>query len=362
MKATQKSRSKGAAPSGENIAAGERVAKVIARAGLCSRREAEKLIEQGRVEVDGKTLETPATIVTSDNSIRVDGEVLPAAEPPRMWRYHKPSGQITTRHDPEGRPTVFDDLPPDLPRVLTIGRLDLTTEGLLLFTNDGELKRRLELPSTGWVRRYRVRVFGPVTQARLDGLAEGLTVEGLRYGPIIAKLERQLKSNSWLSIAIKEGKNREIRKICEHLGLSVSRLIRLSYGPFQLGALKKGEIEEVSAKVLREQLGIGDTPAKQAKKGFADAKPRKGKSRRNKSRESEPRESEPRESWPTGKKSAGLKPGDGRKRTASVEPSQKSQIGKKHAHRGRKKQGQEPHNTRGSKHSPNRRSHSRKSF
>ncbi len=256
--------------------AGERIAKVIARAGLCSRREAEKLIAAGRVEVDGQVIETPATLVTRANKVRVDGQALPAPEPARLWRYHKPKGQITTRHDPQGRPTVFDHLPPDLPRLQPVGRLDLTTEGLLLFTNDGGLKRRLELPATGWVRRYRVRVFGKVTQDQLDGLAEGVTVHGIRYGPVVAKLERQLTSNCWLTIAIKEGKNREVRRICEHLELGVNRLIRMSYGPFQLGRLKPGEIEEVPGTILAEQLG-GDGPEKAAKRprtGWAKSRPK----------------------------------------------------------------------------------------
>lgn len=239
----------------------ERIAKRLARAGMCSRREAEAWIRAGRVAVDGTVLESPAVTVTDANAITVDGQPLPAAEPTRLWRYHKPAGLVTTTRDPQGRPTVFDDLPADLPRVVTVGRLDLTSEGLLLLTNDGELARRLELPATGWLRRYRVRVRGRVDAAALETLAGGMEIDGVQYGPIRARLDRQMPTNAWLTVALAEGRNREVRRICEHLGWPVLRLIRLSYGPFQLGRLKPGEVAEVPARVLREQIGSTETPA-----------------------------------------------------------------------------------------------------
>ncbi len=250
---------------------GERIAKVIARAGVCSRREAERMIADGRVAVDGKTLTSPAVTVGPDNRVAVDGHPLPAPEPPRLWRYHKPAGLLTTARDPQGRPTVFDRLPNDLPRVMPVGRLDLTSEGLLLLTNDGALKRRLELPATGWTRRYRVRVFGRVEEDRLASLAEGLRVGDVNYGPVLARLESQRGANAWLTMRLTEGKNREIRRICEHLGLQVNRLIRVAYGPFQLGKLPRGAIQEVPASVLAEQLGHRNAARKT---GRAKAKPR----------------------------------------------------------------------------------------
>jgi len=240
---------------GEQPRTGERIAKVIARAGVCSRRDAERLIAEGRVTVDGRRLTTPAYTVPADAAVTVDGAPLPAAAPRRLWRYHKTKGTVTTARDPQGRPTVFDRLPTGLPRLVTVGRLDMASEGLLLITNDGALKRRLELPATGWTRRYRVRVHGEVDPARLAALAKGVTVDGVRYGPIHATLERRTGANAWLAVALKEGKNREVRRVMEHLGLSVSRLIRVAYGPFQLGALAPGAIQDVPAKVLREQLG-----------------------------------------------------------------------------------------------------------
>jgi len=261
---------------GKGPGKGERIAKVMARAGLCSRREAEVWIGQGRVSVDGQVLKSPAITVSDDNRVLVDGKPLPEVEAPRIWRYHKPRDQVTSTHDPAGRPTVFDALPPDMPRVLSIGRLDINSEGLLLFTNDGGVKRRLELPSNGWTRRYRVRVYGQVDQKTLSKLAEGVTVEGIAYGPIEATLERAGHTNAWLMMALKEGKNREIRRVCEHLGLKVSRLIRLSYGAFQLGSLGPGEIREIPAKVVREQLGLAD--AENPSGGYAKAKS-KSKSR-----------------------------------------------------------------------------------
>jgi 23S rRNA pseudouridine2605 synthase len=235
--------------------AGERIAKRIARAGLCSRREAERWIAQGRVAVDGETLTSPAVTVTAANRVTVDGEPLGAAEATRLWRFHKPPGLVTTNRDPQGRPTVFDRLPDHLPRVLSVGRLDLNSEGLLLLTNDGGLARYLELPATGWKRRYRVRVHGRVQESDLAKLAGGIEVEGVQYGAIEAALDRQQGANAWLTMSLREGKNREIRRVCEHLGWTVNRLIRTGYGPFQLGALKAGEVAEVPDKVLREQLG-----------------------------------------------------------------------------------------------------------
>lgn len=233
----------------------ERIAKVIARAGLCSRRDAERWIAEGRVSVDGAVLTTPAVTVTQDNDIRVDGKALPKPERARLWRYHKPAGLVTTHRDDMGRRNVFAALPAGLPRLVSVGRLDLNSEGLLLLTNDGALARRLELPATGWVRRYRVRVHGTVDPARLATLGRGVTVAGIAYGPIRAVLDRQQGSNAWLTLSLQEGKNREVRRVLEHLGYPVTRLIRIAYGPFQLGHLAKGGIEEVPQKVLREQLG-----------------------------------------------------------------------------------------------------------
>lgn len=233
----------------------QRVAKLIARAGLCSRRDAERLIAEGRVKLDNKVLTSPGVAVDEPARIKVDGRPLPARERTRLWRYHKPAGLVTTARDPQGRPTVFDRLPPGLPRVLTVGRLDLTSEGLLLLTNDGALARHLELPSTGWVRRYRVRVHGRVDPARLAKLAEGVTVDGVKYGPVEARLEREKGGNAWLTMALSEGRNREVRRLCESMGLAVNRLIRVAYGPFQLGLLPRGEAEEVPARVLKDQVG-----------------------------------------------------------------------------------------------------------
>ena len=241
---------------------GERIAKRLARAGLCSRREAERWIAAGRVAVDGRVLESAAVVVGPDNRIEVDGRPLAAPEPARLWRYHKPRGLITSHRDPRGRPTVFEHLPADMPRVVSVGRLDLNTEGLLLLTNDGELARRLELPTTGWLRRYRVRVHGRPDPARLAQLAEGITVDGFSYGPIHATLDRQQGANAWLTMALREGKNRELRRVLDHLGLVVTRLIRLAYGPFQLGRLPPGEVEPVPAKVLREQIRLDRPPSR----------------------------------------------------------------------------------------------------
>jgi len=232
-----------------------RIAKHMARAGACSRREAERWIEAGRVSVNGEVLTTPATIVTMADLIVVDDEPLNAIERTRLWMFNKPSGQVTTNNDPEGRPTVFDNLPPELPRVLSIGRLDINTEGLLLLTNDGGLARILELPATGWLRRYRVRAHGRVTQDQLDTLKDGIAVDGVLYGAIDAQLERQQGTNAWLTFAMREGKNREVKKVLATLNLNVNRLIRLSYGPFQLGDIKSGQAHEVRGRTLRDQLG-----------------------------------------------------------------------------------------------------------
>ncbi|WP_376956536.1 pseudouridine synthase [Azospirillum sp. A26] len=233
---------------------GERIAKRLARAGLCSRRDAERWIAEGRVAVNSRVLDSPACVVRPGDIVQVDGKVIPEPEPARLWRYHKPSGLVTTARDEKGRETVFDRLPPDLPRVVSIGRLDLTTEGLLLLTNDGELARFLELPATGWTRRYRVRVFGEVDERQLAALEKGPTIEGVKYGPIEAALDRIQGRNAWLTVSLKEGKNREIRKVMESLGLQVNRLIRVAYGPFQLGKLEEGAVEEVPKRVVREQI------------------------------------------------------------------------------------------------------------
>jgi 23S rRNA pseudouridine2605 synthase len=241
----------------ENHREGERVAKRIARAGVASRREAERMIEAGRVTVNGKVLTSPAFNVTAADQILVDGKPLAEAEPARLWRYHKPAGLVTTARDEKGRPTVFDKLPPDLPRVMSVGRLDLNSEGLLLLTNDGALKRRLELPSTGWMRKYRVRVHGTPTEAMLAPLIKGITVDGENFQPMRVTIDRQQGANAWLTVGLREGRNREIRRALEAVGLTVNRLIRISYGPFQLGDLAPGAVEEVRAKVLADQLGTG---------------------------------------------------------------------------------------------------------
>jgi 23S rRNA pseudouridine2605 synthase len=234
----------------------ERLAKRIARAGLCSRREAELWIANGRVTVNGKKITTPAFNVGPEDAVKVDGKLLQPAQETRLWLYHKPAGLVTTHKDPEGRRTVFEALPKGMPRVISIGRLDLNSEGLLLLTNDGALSRKLELPSTGWIRRYRVRVFGDITPAMLAEMKKGVVVNGVNYGSVEASVDSSKRDNSWLTVALKEGKNREIRKIFEHYGCRVSRLLRLSYGPFQLGSLPKGEIKEVTGKVLKSFVSL----------------------------------------------------------------------------------------------------------
>ncbi len=245
---------------------GERIARRLSRAGICSRREAERWIAAGRVSIDGATIDTPATLVTEGQAIAVDGKPVETPRATRLWLYHKPPGLICTNADPEGRPTVFDRLPRALPRVMLVGRLDLASEGLLLLTNDGALARRLELPATGWIRRYRVRVHGTPDEAALNKLEAGVTVEGVAYGPIRASIDSAQRSNAWLTVSLREGRNREVRHVMEHLGLRANRLIRIAYGPFQLGALTRDQVREVTGKVLREQLGTSKTKRPQAKR------------------------------------------------------------------------------------------------
>ncbi len=293
---------------GERPDKGERIAKVIARAGICSRREAERLIAAGRVELDGRRLDSPAVTVTAAQRIVIDGELLPAPAPARLWRYHKPTGLITSARDPQGRPTVFEALPPDLGRLLSVGRLDMNSEGLLLLTNDGALKRRLELPANAWTRRYRARVHGRPDPRKLADLAQGVRVDGIDYGPIRAELERQTASNAWLKMALTEGKNREVRKVLEHLGLAVNRLIRVAYGPFQLGRLPRGAVDEVPGQVLAEQLGQSSG----RKIGTAKAKPKPVR--------------------PGGKRPGGRKPGPSKAKRGQ---SGAVTTGAKHAHRRR---------------------------
>ena len=256
---------------------GERIAKRLARAGLCSRRDAERWIADGRVKVDGEVLVSPALNVTEKSLIEVDGKPLPTAEKARVWRYHKPPSEMVTARDPEGRRTIFDALPKSMPRVVTIGRLDFMSEGLLLLTNDGGLARQLELPANGWTRRYRARVHGAVDDKRLAELKHGVTIEGVRYGPIQASLDRQQRSNAWLDIALAEGKNREVRRVLAHLDLPVVRLIRVAFGPFTLGELGRGMVEEVPAMALATTLGTGK-PLRG--KGWAKPKPRPAQHKR----------------------------------------------------------------------------------
>jgi 23S rRNA pseudouridine2605 synthase len=276
------------AAEGPSEGGGERVAKALARAGVASRREVERLIEAGRVALNGQTLTTPAVKVEPGDVLTVDGQVVNEAEPARVFRYHKPPGLMTTHNDPQGRPTVFEALPKDLPRLISIGRLDFNTEGLLLLTNDGGLARALELPDTGIVRRYRARARGRVTQERLDRLKRGVTIEGVRYGPIEATLDKAKDApegspqgaNLWITLTLSEGKNREVRRVLESLGLTVNRLIRLAYGPFALGTLAVGQVEEVGPRVIREQLADHVTPANLPKGERAQWKPPAAQARR----------------------------------------------------------------------------------
>lgn len=252
----------------------QRIAKRIARAGVASRRDAEKLIAAGQVTLNGEVLTSPAVNVGPDDKITVRGAPLAAEEPARLWRYHKPLGLVTTDRDEKGRATIYDRLPDEMPRVMSIGRLDINSEGLLLLTNDGELKRRLELPSTGWMRRYRVRVRGRPTEAMLEPLAAGVTVDGERFQGMSVVLDRQQGANAWLTIGLREGKNREVRRALSSVGLEVNRLIRVSYGPFQLKELGKGQVEEISAKVIRDQVKAGSGDVEEKPKSWAKAKKR----------------------------------------------------------------------------------------
>ena len=274
---------------------GQRIAKVMARAGVCSRRDAEAWIAEGRVAVNGEVLKSPAFNVSETDDVRIDGKPLAAPERTRLFLFHKPRGLVTTARDPEGRQTVFSVLPPDLPRLVAIGRLDINTEGLLLLTNDGGLARVLELPSTGWLRRYRVRAHGIIEQGTLDRLSEGVTIDGVDYLGVEAKLDREQGSNAWLTLGLREGKNREIKKILEHLGLAVNRLIRVSFGPFELGDLPEAEVMEVRTRVLRDQLGV--KLAKEANVDFdapetiaIEPPPKGGSGERPRTRSGAPRE------------------------------------------------------------------------
>ena len=253
---------------------GDRIAKVLARAGVASRREAERMIEAGRVAVDGKVLTSPALNIMGHEKITVDDAPIADAEPERIWLYHKPLGLVTTHKDEQGRKTIFDELPEDLPRVMTVGRLDLNSEGLLLLTNDGAVKRKLELPSTGWIRKYRVRVNGRPTEDTFAPLRRGIEVDGEKFAPMVISLDRQQGANAWVTVSLKEGKNREIRRAMGAVGLTVNRLIRVSYGPFQLGDLKPGEVDEIRRRAVRAHLGLEDvTPLEDRKKPTRNRKP-----------------------------------------------------------------------------------------
>ena len=239
-----------------NTLSGERIAKKLSRAGVCSRREAERWIEAGRITVDGKKISRPGTKVTPMSDIRVDGKPIVQPQEVRLWRYHKPRGLLCTNRDPQKRTIIFDRLPAELPRVMSVGRLDFDSEGLLLLTNDGTLARRLELPKTGWVRRYRVRVYGTPGQTEINALADGIKIKTIQYGAIVITIDSSKGSNSWLTVSLREGKNQELRKIFEYLGFPINRLIRTAYGPFQLGKLQKEGVSEIGRGILKDQLGI----------------------------------------------------------------------------------------------------------
>ncbi len=262
----------------------QRIAKVMARAGLCSRREAERWIAEGRVAIDGEVILSPAVTVTAENKVMVDGKLMPTADRARLWRYHKPAGLLTTSNDPQGRPTVYQDLPRDLPRLISVGRLDLNSEGLLLFTNDGELARKLEHPLTGLPRKYRIRVYGVVDPAKLESIDRGVTVDGVEYGPIYAELERQQSSNAWITIILREGKNREVRRVMEHLGYRVNRLIRTGYGIIALGDLPRSAIEEVPIGVVKKLMGERHKGAKAKPKPVKPGYKRKAAANKSRSR------------------------------------------------------------------------------
>ena len=258
----------------DDVVQSERIAKRMARAGLCSRRDAESWIRAGRVIVNDTLLETPAYIVGPDDKIIVDNKPLPNPEATRLWRYYKPRGLVVSHRDEQNRETIFDRIENRLPRVMSVGRLDIDSEGMILLTNDGGLARHLELPNTGWIRKYRVRIYGRVDEKQLEKLKDGITIDGIHYGSLLARLDKQLTSNAWLTIATKEGKNREIRRVMEYLGYSVSRLIRTSYGPFQLGNMEENDLKEVKQVVLREQLG--QAVKKEKKQGISASKKKIG--------------------------------------------------------------------------------------
>ncbi|MGH1330909.1 MAG: pseudouridine synthase [Paracoccaceae bacterium] len=270
-------------PNDSKTPAGDRIAKVLARAGIASRREAERMIAERRVSVNGKLIDSPALNVTEADKIAVDGKPVGAPEAARLWLYHKPLGLVTSERDEKGRDTVFDNLPEGMPRVVSVGRLDINSEGLLLLTNDGGLKRKLELPSTGWLRKYRVRVKGNPTEDMLKPLRQGITVEGVNYQPMEVHLDRLQGANAWLTVGIREGRNREIRRAMEAINLVVNRLLRISYGPFRLNELKPGEVEEIKPRVLRDQLGVTD-----AAKGHAAPKAKRPAPKRTRKQEARP--------------------------------------------------------------------------